>query len=218
LRIFCDFDGTISREDTTDLVLTRLADPSWESVEADWAAGRIDAAACMTQQIALLKVSLPAIDAVLDTIQLRDGFGAFLAWARNRAASFTVVSDGVDYFINRILARNGIVGLRVIANRLIPNPAGGWLLEQPFKMPACASGSGVCKCSVLAAFNDDRPLVFIGDGRSDFCVSAKPDILFATGNLPAFCRERDLPHTEFTSFDQVQAALVQLGSRASSFA
>ena len=29
MHVICDFDGTISRGDTTDLVLEHLADPAW---------------------------------------------------------------------------------------------------------------------------------------------------------------------------------------------
>ena len=218
MRIFCDFDGTISDQDTTDLVLSRLADPSWAVVEAEWAAGGINAADCMQQQIALIRAPLASIDAVLDTVELRDGFVGFLAWARARASSFTIVSDGVDYFINRILARHGIEGLRIVANRLVTGADGTWHLEQPFRVPACAGGSGVCKCSVLAAFDDRRPTVFIGDGRSDFCVAAKPDILFATGDLAGFCRNGGLPHTSFTDFADVRAALERRHADTPSFA
>ncbi|MGH1558758.1 hypothetical protein ACRAWD_15855 [Caulobacter segnis] len=44
MQIFCDFDGTIAKVDTTDLVLTQLADPNWEDLEARWKRGEITAA------------------------------------------------------------------------------------------------------------------------------------------------------------------------------
>ena len=36
VRVFVDFDGTISLEDTTDVILERFADPEWRKVEAEW--------------------------------------------------------------------------------------------------------------------------------------------------------------------------------------
>ena len=38
MQIFCDFDGTITRQDTTDYILNRLANPAWEEIEAELAA------------------------------------------------------------------------------------------------------------------------------------------------------------------------------------
>ena len=54
MRIFCDFDGTISRTDTTDHILTLFAEASWRDLEEDWLAGRLTAAACMQAQIGLI--------------------------------------------------------------------------------------------------------------------------------------------------------------------
>ena len=44
MHVVCDFDGTITTVDTTDQVLSRLAAPAWEELEAEWRTGRIDAA------------------------------------------------------------------------------------------------------------------------------------------------------------------------------
>ena len=44
MRIICDFDGTITRQDSTDLVLEALADPAWRELQADWLAGRLSGA------------------------------------------------------------------------------------------------------------------------------------------------------------------------------
>ena len=47
MRIVCDFDGTISRQDTVDEVLEQLADPQWRILERQWLANEITAAACI---------------------------------------------------------------------------------------------------------------------------------------------------------------------------
>src|SRR6516165_9770867 len=99
MHIFCDFDGTITTVDTTDLVLSRLAAPEWEALEADWRAARIDAAACMRGQVALIGGDDASLDAVLDEVEFTEGFPEFAAWCADNGVELTVVSDGVDYFI-----------------------------------------------------------------------------------------------------------------------
>jgi 2,3-diketo-5-methylthio-1-phosphopentane phosphatase len=209
MQVFCDFDGTIAKVDTTDLVLTRLADPSWEDLEGRWKRGEIAAAECMRGQVALIGDDDAALDAVLDSVELTEGFVSFAAWCQTNAVPLTVVSDGVDYFIARILGRHGLGHLPVIANRLA-GEATARRLEQPWSRAGCAAGSGVCKCQAAARAEggEDVPLlVFIGDGRSDFCVSGRADLLFARDALADYARSRAMPHHEFSDFHTITATL-----------
>ena len=215
MKIFCDFDGTIAKVDTTDLVLTQLADHSWEDLEARWKRGEITAAECMRAQIALIGGDDDALDAVLDRVELTEGFAHFAAWCQANAVPLTVVSDGVDYFIARILDRHGLGHLPVIANRLAGD-ASARRLEQPWSRAGCAAGSGVCKCQAAAQAEggEERPLmVFIGDGRSDFCVSGRADLLFARDALAAYARSRAMPHHEFSDFHTITTTLAAAHQR-----
>jgi 2,3-diketo-5-methylthio-1-phosphopentane phosphatase len=218
MRIFCDFDGTIAKVDTTDLVLTRLADPAWEDLEERWTRGEITAAECMRGQVALIGGDDTALDSVLDTVEVADGFSEFVAWCQANAVPLTVVSDGVDHFIARILGRHGLGHLPVIANHLVGNAELGRRLEQPWARAGCAAGSGVCKCQV-ADKSDERVsdagdlMVFIGDGRSDFCVSGRADLLFARDKLAAYARSRAMPHHEFSDFHTITTTLAAAHGR-----
>jgi 2-hydroxy-3-keto-5-methylthiopentenyl-1-phosphate phosphatase len=210
MQVFCDFDGTISVVDTTDRVLSRLAAPEWEALEADWIAGRIDAAACMRGQIALIEGSDAQLDAVLDAIELDPGFPAFAAWCIDHAIPLTIVSDGVDYFIRRILARHGLGDLPIVSNRLV-GEAGMRALAQPYSREGCAAGAGVCKCEAAAArAGAAEMVVYIGDGRSDFCVSHRADVLFAKDALADYAASRGEAHHAFESFHDITATLKPL--------
>lgn len=211
MRIICDFDGTISLRDTTDLVLETLADPAWQELEDDWLTGRITAATCMRAQIAMVGGDAKALDALLDTVELDTGFHGFVAWCGARGLPISVVSDGVDYFIRRVLQRHGIAHLPVVANRLAGAP-GARRLEQPWSREGCASGSGVCKCAAAGAGARETAdtIVFVGDGRSDFCLSGRVDLLFAKGALAEYAAARAQPFIPFDNFDDVTAALSAL--------
>lgn len=212
MYVFCDFDGTITTVDTTLRVLERLAAPAWEALETDWRAGRIDAAACMRGQVALIGGDDAALDAVLDDVQLDPGFGAFAAWCAERGIPLAVVSDGVDYFIRRILARHGLGALPVVSNRL-EGRAGARALSHPHRREGCAAGAGVCKCAAAQGRLDGpvRPVVvYIGDGRSDFCVSARADLLFAKGELAGYAGARGQAFQPFTTFHDITPQLASI--------
>ena len=207
MRIVCDFDGTITRRDTVDYVLETLADPAWREVEARWVAGEITAAECMRRQVAMIDASDGKLDALLDSVELDPDFAAFAAWCGARAIPLSIVSDGVDHFIRRILARHGLDAISVTANVL------AWseplALEQPWARAGCAAGSGVCKCAV-AASDDAQTLVYVGDGRSDFCVSGRADILFAKASLADYAAGRGQAFHPFETFADVTAVLARL--------
>ena len=210
MQVFCDFDGTISIVDTTDRVLSRLAAPAWEALEADWIAGRIDAATCMRGQIELIGGDDAALDAVLDEIDLDPGFCAFAAWCADRNIPLTIVSDGVDHFIRRILSRHGLADLPIIANALA-GTAGARRLEQPHRRQGCAAGAGVCKCEAAAQrAAPAETLIYIGDGRSDFCVSQRADLLFAKDKLAEYAAGRGQPHHAYETFHDITATLAPL--------
>jgi 2,3-diketo-5-methylthio-1-phosphopentane phosphatase len=217
MRILCDFDGTISRRDTTDLVLETLAGPGWAELEDEWLATRITAAECMRGQIALIGGDRAALDAVLDSVELDAGFVDFVDWCEARGLPVSIVSDGVDYFIGRILGRHGLERLPVISNRLTGQP-GAWALKQPYAKAGCAAGSGVCKCAATGLRGRKPPApvttVFVGDGRSDFCIAGRADILFAKDKLADYAAARAQAYHPFETFHDVTATLAALMGEA----
>lgn len=203
MRVYCDFDGTISTRDTTDFVLSRLASPAWTDVEAAWIQGTISAAECMRRQIEMIRASHAALQATLEEVDLQAGFPQFVAWCEYNDVPLVILSDGVDAFIRHILARYGFDRLPVIANRLVARDADTWSLEHPRFQVDCCVGAGVCKCACIAQGGHQPTTVYIGDGRSDFCASARADIVFAKSDLAAFRRAQALPFYPFDTFDDV---------------
>ncbi len=209
LKVVCDFDGTITKEDTADAIFTRFAAPEWRDVEAVWEAGEIGSAECMRRQMELVDASLPELDAALDALQIDPDFPAFVAFCEERGVELAIVSDGVDYFIERILRRAGLPNLPVNANRLIQKGERSFTLAHPHKVQDCASGAGTCKCA-LASPSDGRRTVLIGDGRSDFCVAHETDIVFAKKSLVRYTRDQGIAAVEYSTFSDVQAAFESL--------
>jgi len=208
VQVFCDFDGTITTQDTTDVVLRELALPDWEALEEAWVAGRITAAECMRRQVALIQGDDVALEAVLERIELRAGFEDFVHWCEFQGLPLVVVSDGVDHLIAHVLRRHGLDRLPVVANRLV-GVAGARRLENPWGVSACAGGSGVCKC-LIARAQERGLMVYVGDGRSDFCVAEEAGLLFARSTLAAHCRQRGLEFVPYETFTDVQQCLQSL--------
>ena len=204
-----DFDGTISRQDTTDQILTRFAEPQWQVIEEDWLAGRIGSRECMQRQIELLSVSPAELAAFVDEIEIDWGFSSFVRLCGRHDIPVTVVSDGLDRTIHAVLTRVGLGHLRVVANHLSYVGADRWSLSSPHAAPTGTCTSGTCKCAIAHAMH--RPLtLLVGDGKSDHCVAGEADLVFAKKGLIAHCREHGLPHRPFTDFSEATSLLEDL--------
>ncbi|WHA44128.1 MtnX-like HAD-IB family phosphatase [Agrobacterium larrymoorei] len=210
MHAFCDFDGTIAVDDVTDLVLERFASEEWHRLEKDWEAGRITAAECMRAQIPLIDATLQDLNAFLDTVEIDPDFPAFAEFCRSHSIGITVVSDGVDHFIRRILARHGVTDIAINANRLsssVSNQKFSYRLDTPFASAGCASGAGVCKCNIVQT---SAQHIYVGDGRSDFCVSRQASLVFAKSKLAVHCAQQSIPFIPYEGFSDVQCAVASL--------
>jgi len=207
MQVFCDFDGTISIRDTTDEVLSRFASPTWEIFEEEWKRGEIGSAECMRSQIALIYASKQELDAALDSFPIDSTFNEFVHFCDTLSAPVTVISDGVDYFIKRILKRYGLGHLPVIANQLTMTGDRTYSLACPYINPTCAFASGLCKCRQIDSSAGMQ--VFVGDGRSDFCAAESADLLFAKSTLATYCEQQSIAYISYQNFADVQHALKQ---------
>jgi 2-hydroxy-3-keto-5-methylthiopentenyl-1-phosphate phosphatase len=153
----------------------------------------------MAQQVGLLEATRAEMDAHLDDMSIDRAFPHFAAAARAAGVPLTIVSDGLDYAIRRILSRHGLDDLPVVANRLQAVGAQGWRLDFPYGKTGCRSGNCKCACADTARMERKRVLL-IGDGASDFCVAGEVDLVFAKHRLIEHCRAAAIPYVPITGF------------------
>jgi len=178
-RVLLDFDGTVTVTDTVDAILERFAARAWIGVEEEWKSGAIGSRECLARQTALIGATPKEIDTLVDTIEIDPGFDELLATCERHGIAVTIVSDGYRRSIERVLARSG---------HDLPSRSGvleyrgrrRWKLVSPSARSACTSDSNTCKCKV--AEESKLPTILIGDGRSDFCVAGKVDLVLAKGS------------------------------------
>ena len=213
VRIFVDFDGTVSLEDTTDVILERFADPDWRKIEAEWLAGHIGSRECLARQIDLVRASPGDLDTVVEDVPLDPHFPELVALCRAHGVPLTVVSDGLDRMITKMLARAG-VDVPVLANHLEWRGNNRWRLAFPHLNGGCRSEAGNCKCAALTK-EPGTLRILIGDGRSDFCAAESADLVVAKGALAEHCQRNDLSYIVFGNFAGATTLLADwIGSRA----
>lgn len=198
VHIYVDFDGTIAPAEPTDQLFDRFAHPSWRENDAAWLDGRISSWEAMTRNVALLRASPEEMSTFLRSIPIDPAFPAFLGVCQNMDAHVTVISDGLDLVLRTVLGAAGIT-LPFASNMLLWKGGRRWEVRFPHKLNGCRFNMGNCKCSHQARRTSGLS-VMVGDGRSDFCIAERCDLVIAKGSLLARCKEKGLPHIAMESF------------------
>jgi 2,3-diketo-5-methylthio-1-phosphopentane phosphatase len=210
LAIYCDFDGTITERDVIDAFLERFASADWMAIEENWKLGKISSRDCLRQQLKCVPaLAHPEIEEFLKEIKIDPYFLNLLNYSQENAIPFYIVSDGFDWFIQSVLRNNGIENLPLFSN-VLRWTTKGLIPSFPLASQSCRTGSGVCKCKVVEASQENYFKIYIGDGRSDFCVAPSADLLFAKGSLKHYCETQRIEYRDFTSFRDVMAVLEPL--------
>ena len=105
LHFFLDFDGTITKEDVVDMTLGRFASSKWRTIEKEWVAGRIGSRECLSRQMALVQAPRKLYEEFLEQVHVDPYFAGFLGTAHRLGVPVTIVSDGFDFIIRRVLKK-----------------------------------------------------------------------------------------------------------------
>jgi 2,3-diketo-5-methylthio-1-phosphopentane phosphatase len=183
-EIYFDFDNTITEFDVLDDIIRRFSlNDDWKQAEAAWEAGEIGSRECLERQLAQVRVTAAALEDYLDSIKVDPAFGPIIDLARAHQIEPVIVSDSFGGIIDRVLANNGVNGLKVWANDL--------RLEGDRPILAFPSFHSICSacanCKTSHLLKRNRPIglkkIYVGDGRSDICPAGFCEILFAKDSL-----------------------------------
>lgn len=213
IRVFSDFDGTITIKDLGDEIFREFG--QFEPYRTQLASKEIDIKTywkelCKTFPKGFTESSI--IEYALET-PIDAYFKSFVDYCRENDYPLHVVSDGFESYIHPILEREGLSHLPVNCNYL------DFSVETiqpvfPGAVENCECFCASCKRnSVINKADEDEIIVFIGDGYSDYCAAEHSDIIFAKKHLAAYCNEHKLPHYPFHSFFDVKRLLQEAVSK-----
>ncbi len=209
--IFCDFDGTITTEDTVDKLLQIYADDGWQAIEKLWQEEKIGSRECLQRQIECINnLSQDQLKAFISKIEIDPYFINFFKTIRNLDIEFYILSDGFKLLINRILEQNGLYNIPVFSSDMsLKNNK--LITKFPYYSDTCCVQAGMCKCNVLNSLLNGKKSIYIGDGKSDACAARYADVLFAKNRLINYCKSNNISHIPFNSFKDVKEMIFERG-------
>ena len=210
--VLCDFDDTTVVENVAELLLDHFSqDGVWRELRRQSQDRSITFREYQEQAFKGIGASLEDMKAVVrDRATLRPYFKELWTYCRARAIPLAIVTVGLDFYVDALLEREGMEEIPRYAVKTsfshngisfeYPHP---WDGSGGSTMEVCSSW-GNSKCSVLGKYRGmGHSIIYVGDGRSDYCPASIADRVYARGPLVRLCRENGIRFTEFQDFREL---------------
>ena len=196
MLIQCDFDGTITEEDVSFILLDAFADGDWRRLFRDYQEGRISVGLFNTKAFAMVKADRQRLlESMKGKVIVRPGFHELVAYCRTKDLRFVIVSNGLDFYIEAILRDIGVENIEVFAAQTRFLPEG--LQVQYIGPDGRQLNDGFKEAFVSSFLRSGYHVVYVGNGPSDVSPAKQCHHIFATGQLLASCKEMKLNCTGF---------------------
>jgi len=214
VRVFCDFDGTVAHQDVGASLFRTYAGEKAKEIVLRYLGGEINARECLTQECAAIpSLTRDEFGRFADSFEIDSHFKSFEKFCAGRSIPVTIVSDGLDFYVERVLKNHGLGNLTWFANhvefvehgnttKLVPS--------FPYRDEECDRCGNCKRTHLLTLSGDDDIIVYVGDGISDQCPVRYADIVFAKHHLIPYCQEQNISYHEYRHFGDVQSRLEQV--------
>ena len=210
ISILCDFDGTVAVRDVGHHLFESYVRDSgpWLDALERWKMGLISSRECLEREISLIDADRLDIDAFITREKLDPFFKDFVDFCVKRKYDILILSDGLDYYIESLLMREGLGFVPFKSNHLLLDGSRIEGIEFPHYDLMDCTMCGNCKLSHLEEKRrQGYYTVYVGNGYSDRCPSSHADLVLAKGELLAHCSREEIGCVPFDNFRDVEREL-----------
>ena len=215
--ILCDFDGTITKNDTLVEILDKFAHRDWRHIEKSVRKQRLPSRIALKKEFALCNPEKTTKEQIVrflnEEIDIDPYFIRFLKFSKKNGYDFMIISGGFSICIDTILKKYGLEGLPYYSNKLLFPDIGRngrffeFTVEYPYLSENCGQ-CGNCKTAHLKKYRlKGYYIIYIGDSTTDRCPARYADLLFAKNELIEYCVKQKLKHMPFKTFADIKRYL-----------
>jgi len=194
--VFIDFDGTIVKEDSLDLLCEMYSTKNWQEKDKLWEKGEIGSLENLEFCLDF-EVTKEMLDEIVKKLHIRKDFFEFIEFLELQKIDYFIVSEGIDYIIKKVTKIDKIFSNKFENNKIIftKNYQNCEFLDE-CKKCSC------CKVNFINKFKDYKK-IYIGNGYSDRFAIKKVDKVFATDKLANICQKC----IYFENFEEIKEKL-----------
>jgi 2-hydroxy-3-keto-5-methylthiopentenyl-1-phosphate phosphatase len=200
--IQCDFDGTLTEEDVSFLILDTFADGDWRSILEQYKSNQISVGHFNTLAFRMVKKDESALTRfVSKEAELRPGLKDLLNYCRKRNFRFTIVSNGMTFYIRTMLKNAGLNNIEIYAAQAEFNNHG---IEARYIGPDGREILNGFKEAYIKQFlSEGWRVITIGNGASDIPAAKLAHYTFATEPMLSLCRGMKFDCLPFENLDDI---------------
>jgi 2-hydroxy-3-keto-5-methylthiopentenyl-1-phosphate phosphatase len=205
----CDFDGTVTEEDISFLLLDAFAQGDWRRLLRGYKEHRISVGEFNTRAFATVKADKHRLlEALQGNVKVRAGFHDLVSYCLEKGLRLVIVSNGLDFYIRAVLKDLGLGDLEVYAAQASFHPEG---MKVRYVAPDGKRVNDGFKEAYIESFLSlGYRVIYIGNGDSDVAPARYAHHVFATGDLLAYSKENNLNCKPFKDFREVVKDLEQM--------
>jgi 2,3-diketo-5-methylthio-1-phosphopentane phosphatase len=212
IKVFVDFDGTITLEDVGDAIFRKFG--STEKVNKiieDLLSDKISSRQCWDELCDSVNViNKYKLDKFIDMLDVDPTFNSFVNFCNQNGLHTVILSDGFDYYIERLFNKAGLAGLKYYSNKLFVEDNGKLSASYPYYDIGSPTSANCKKNHIINHSSDDDYTIYIGDGNSDKEAAQYCDFIFAKNGLARFCSIERISFYPFKNFIDVENKITEL--------
>ena len=212
LKVFVDFDGTITLEDVGEAIFRKFGDDEKvNQIIEDLLRDKISSRQCWDELCDSVNVvSENELDKFIDLIDVDPTFLPFVKFCSDNELELVVLSDGFDYYIDRLFNKAGLTGIKYYSNKLFVNEKGILKAEYPYFDNDSPTSANCKRNHIINHSSDDDYTIYIGDGNSDKDAAQYCDFIFGKDALARFCSMERISFYPFNNFEDVKSKITVL--------
>lgn len=212
LKIFVDFDGTITRQDVGEAIFNKFGDSSRvDSIIKNLLEDKISSKQCWDELCESAgPVNLNELIDFINTMEIDKSFISFAEFCNDKNLEMYVLSDGFDFYIDKVFEKNRIDRIKYYSNKLIVDTEGRLSAEYPYFDTDSPTSANCKKNHIINHSSDEDYTIYIGDGNSDKDAAQYCDFIFAKKDLARFCSMERISFYPFNNFDDVKNKIIEL--------
>jgi 2-hydroxy-3-keto-5-methylthiopentenyl-1-phosphate phosphatase len=205
----CDFDGTITEEDVSFLLLDGFAQGEWRRLLRDYKEHKISVDHFNTRAFAMVKADrLTLLEAIKGKVKLRPGFDKLTSYCSRRGFRLVIVSNGLDFYIKAVLREIGLHKIEIYAAQTQFYADG---LKVKYIGPDGRQlNDGLKEAYIRSFLKEGYRVIYVGNGDSDIEPAKYAWQILARDELLAYCKENQLACKSFDELHDVVRALEPL--------
>lgn len=219
LKIYIDFDGTISKEDIGYKLFKKFTKEKSKEFVKDYLDEKLTAIEFYEKQIkACNRITKDELFSFIDLHEIDTTFLDFLNFCElmnknQNILDLCILSDGFDLYIERILNKYNINHIKYFSNKLNLNDNGTLNAEFPYTDEECKRCACCKRNHLLTLSADEDIIIYIGNGYSDQCAVNYADIVFARDRLQTYCQQKNISYFLYKDFKDIIARLEEILKR-----